>query len=130
MTAGAAMGLRETNLRKMGERSFDVLVVGGGINGAVASAALAARGVSTAVIDRGDWGSGTSQESSNLVWGGIKYLENYELSLVWDLCESRNRLMDAYPANIREIRFFTAIRPEFRWHPLFMLAGTWAYWLF
>lgn len=124
------MGLRETNLKKMGERDFDVLVVGGGINGAVAAAALAARGVSTAVIDRGDWGGFTSQESSNLIWGGIKYLENYEFSLVWDLCESRNRLMEAYPANIREIRFFTAVGPEFRWHPLFMLGGTWAYWFF
>lgn len=114
----------------MGEREFDALVVGGGINGAVSAAALAARGVSTAVIDRADWGSGTSQESSNLVWGGIKYMENYELSLVWELCESRNRLMEAYPANIREIRFFSAVRPDFRWHPLFMYAGTWAYWLF
>lgn len=124
------MGLRETNLAKMGEQTFGALVVGGGINGAVASAALAARGVSTAVIDRGDWGGFTSQESSNLIWGGIKYLENYEFSLVWDLCESRNRLMEAYPANIREIRFFTAVGKEFRWHPLFMLGGTWAYWLF
>ncbi|MEL6544366.1 MAG: FAD-dependent oxidoreductase, partial [Myxococcota bacterium] len=124
------MGLRETNLNKMSEREFDVLIIGGGINGAVSAAALAARGVTTALIDRGDWGGGTSQESSNLVWGGIKYMENYELSLVWELCESRNRLMEAYPANIREIRFFTAVRPDFRWHPLFMYAGTWAYWFF
>lgn len=124
------MGLRETNLKKMSEREFDTLVVGGGINGAVSAAALAARGVSTALIDRGDWGGLTSQASSNLIWGGIKYLENFELSLVWDLCESRNRLMEAYPANVREIRFLTAVRPEFRWHPLFMFAGTWAYWLF
>lgn len=124
------MGLRETNLQKMGDRAFDALVVGGGINGAVSAAALAARGVSTAIIDRGDWGGGTSQESSNLIWGGIKYLENYELGLVWDLCKSRNQLMEAYPSNVREIRFFSAVRPGFRWHPLFMLGGTWAYWLF
>lgn len=124
------MGLRETNLNKMGEREFDALVVGGGINGAVAAAALSARGAQTALIDRGDWGGFTSQQSSNLIWGGIKYLENYEFSLVWDLCESRNRLMEAYPSNVKEIRFFTAVRPSFRWHPLFMFAGTWAYWLF
>lgn len=124
------MGLRETNLQKLEERLFDVLVVGGGINGAVAAAAAAARGLSTAVIDRSDWGGFTSQESSNLIWGGVKYLENYEFSLVWDLCESRNRLMEAYPANVREIRFFTAVRENFRWTPLMMFAGSWAYWLF
>ena len=56
-----------------------MLVVGAGINGAVSAAALAGRGASVALIDRGDFGGFTSQESSNLVWGGFKYLENYEL---------------------------------------------------
>ena len=48
-------------------------------------------------------GSFTSQESSNLVWGGFKYLENYELPLVFELSRSRNRLMKAYPDNIKEV---------------------------
>jgi hypothetical protein len=52
----------------------------------VTSAALAGRGASVALIDRGDFGNFTSQESSNLVWGGFKYLENYELLLVFKLC--------------------------------------------
>lgn len=72
------MGLRQTNLAKLDGGDFDVLIVGGGINGAVSAAALAARGASVAVIDRGDFASFTSMESSNLVWGGFKYLENYE----------------------------------------------------
>ncbi len=59
-------------------------------------------------IDRGDFGDFTSQESSNLVWGGFKYLENYELLLVCKLCRSRNRLMQAYPDNIKEIAFLAA----------------------
>ena len=88
---------------------FDVLVVGGGINGAVSAAALAGRGASVALIDRGDFGSFTSQESSNLVWGGFKYLEHYELPLVFGLCRSRNRLMKAYPDNIKEIGFLAAL---------------------
>ncbi len=54
-----------------------------GINGAVSAAALAGRGASVALIDRGDFGGFVSQESSNLVWGGFKYLENYELPLVF-----------------------------------------------
>ena len=60
-------------------------------------------------IDRGDFGGFTSQESSNLVWGGFKYLENYELPLVFGLCRSRNRLMKAYPDNIKEIAFLATL---------------------
>ena len=73
-------------MRILSERVFDVLVIGGGINGAVSAAALAARGASVALIDKKDWASSTSQESSNLVWGGIKYLESYDFMLVNDLC--------------------------------------------
>ena len=122
------MLLRQTNLEKLGERPFDVLVVGCGINGAVVSAALAARGCRVAVIDRGDFAGFTSQESSNLVWGGIKYLENFEFPLVWELCASRNRLMRAYPSNVREVRFYSAVERSFRWPPAALLAGSWLYW--
>ena len=69
---------RETNLKKLSEQSFDVLIVGGGINGAVSAAALSQKGIKTALIDQGDFAGMTSQESSNLAWGGIKYLENLE----------------------------------------------------
>ncbi len=62
------MALRASHLGRIRDGAFDVLVVGGGINGAVASAALAGRGASVALIDRGDFGSVTSQQSSNLVW--------------------------------------------------------------
>ena len=88
---------------------FDVLIVGGGINGAVAAAVLSSRGAKVALVDRGDFAGFTSQESSNLVWGGFKYLENYELPLVFGLCRSRNRLMKAYPDNIKEIGFLAAL---------------------
>ena len=86
------MTLRSVNLANLEEDVFDVLIIGGGINGAVSAAALSARGAKVAVIDRNDFASFTSQESSNLVWGGFKYLENYEIPLVRKLCLSRNRL--------------------------------------
>ena len=70
-----ATGLRSSNVSKLARQEFDVLVVGGGINGAVAAAALAARGVRVGLIDRGDFAGGVSSNSSNLAWGGIKYLE-------------------------------------------------------
>ncbi len=120
--------LRATNLDKLDDATFDVLVVGAGINGAVSAAALAARGAKVALVDRGDFASETSQESSNLVWGGFKYLENYELPLVRKLCMSRNRLMRTYPANIQEIGFLAALGKSAPFPPWLAALGSFAYW--
>ena len=123
------MSLRSANIARMRGGVFDVLIVGAGINGAVSAAALAGRGASVALIDRGDFGAFTSQESSNLVWGGFKYLENYELPLVFGLCRSRNRLMKAYPDNIREIRFLASLDETAPFRPWFAALGAAAYWV-
>ncbi|MDO6805220.1 FAD-dependent oxidoreductase, partial [Wenyingzhuangia sp. 1_MG-2023] len=85
--------LRQDTLKQLDGECFDVLIVGGGINGAVSAAALASHGARVALIDAHDVGSATSANSSNLVWGGIKYLESGEVALVNELCRSRNRLM-------------------------------------
>ena len=63
--------LRKSNIRKLPKGTFDTLIIGGGINGAVAAAALAAKGVKVALIDKGDFAGFTSSNSSNLAWGGI-----------------------------------------------------------
>ena len=71
----------------------------------------------------------TSQESSNLAWGGIKYMEGLEFGLVRKLCRSRNHLIRNYPSTVEEIRFFTAHARGLR-HGLWKLVfGTWLYWL-
>ena len=87
------MDRRAAQLKRLEKESFEVLIIGSGINGAVAASALSTRGIKTALIDRGDFASETSQESSNLAWGGIKYLESFEYGLVRKLCLSRNTLM-------------------------------------
>jgi alpha-glycerophosphate oxidase/glycerol-3-phosphate dehydrogenase len=122
------MASRDAHLGRIDGGSFDVLIVGGGINGAVAAASLAGRGASVALIDRGDFGAFTSQESSNLVWGGFKYLEHYEFPLVWKLCRSRNRLMKAYPDNIKEISFLASLDRTSRYAPWFAGLGAFGYW--
>jgi len=123
------VSLRETNLEKLQELEFDVLIVGGGINGAVSAASLAARGVKVALIDRGDFSGGVSSNSSNLAWGGIKYLESHEYLLVNKLCKSRNHLMKHYPSTVKEIRFFTSIARGFRFPVFFVFLGSVLYWL-
>ncbi len=124
-----SLSLRQNNIRKLTERHFDVLVLGAGINGAVSAAALAARGVKVALIDKGDFGGGTSSQSSNLAWGGIKYLESGELGLVSHLCKSRNHLMRSFPSTVKEIRFLTTVQKGFRWPVPFLYLGTLLYWL-
>ncbi|MCF2947119.1 glycerol-3-phosphate dehydrogenase/oxidase [Paraglaciecola aquimarina] len=120
--------LRSANLQKLSQETFDVLIVGGGINGAVSAASLAAKGVSVALIDKGDFAGLTSSNSSNLAWGGIKYLESFEFSLVHKLCNSRNHLMQSYPSTVKEIRFLTSIQKGFRFPPFFIYLGTLVYW--
>ena len=63
------MNLRDNNIERIADKTFDVLIIGGGINGAVAVASLATRGAQAALVDKGDFAGCTSQNSSNLVWG-------------------------------------------------------------
>ncbi|MCB2224940.1 MAG: FAD-dependent oxidoreductase [Actinobacteria bacterium] len=123
------MRLRENSLSRLDGGTFDVLIVGGGINGAVSAAVLAGRGASVALVDRGDFGAFTSQASSNLVWGGFKYLESFELRLVRKLCVSRNRLIDAYPDNITPIPFLAALDESSPYPPWMAALGAAAYWV-
>ena len=123
------MNLRNSNIKRLADETYDVLIIGGGINGAVSAAALAARGVKVALIDRGDFASRTSSESSNLAWGGIKYLETYEFLLVNKLCKSRNHLMQNYPSRVKEIRFLTTIAKGFRFPVFLIYLSTLLYWV-
>ncbi|MBK5223213.1 MAG: FAD-dependent oxidoreductase [Acidimicrobiia bacterium] len=122
------MNKRETAIERISGADLDVLVIGGGFNGAVSAMGLAAHGASVAMVDRADFGSGTSQESSNMVWGGFKYLEGYEVPLVVGLCRSRNRLAAAYPSRISEVRFLAALDASSPHPPWFAMLGATAYW--
>ena len=121
---------RTDNIKQLAEEELDVLILGGGINGAVAAASLAAKGVKVGLIDKGDFAGATSSNSSNLAWGGIKYLESHEYRLVNKLCKSRNNLMKHYPSSVTEVRFLTTIQKGFRFPVWFVFMGTLAYWLF
>ncbi|MBL8993435.1 MAG: glycerol-3-phosphate dehydrogenase/oxidase [Spirochaetia bacterium] len=119
---------RPQAIRGQSSRIFDVLVIGGGINGAVSAASLSGQGACVALVEKNDFGSFTSQESSNLVWGGIKYLETYEFALVRDLCLSRNFLLRQLPDQVREIRFLSPHAPSFRRGLGLLYFASWFYW--
>ena len=124
------MKLRESNIQKLDHGVFDALIIGGGINGAVSAAALSGRGASVALIDQRDFAGFTSQQSSNLAWGGIKYLESHDYPLVRKLCVSRNHLIENYPSRVQEVRFLATVAKGFRWPTLFLWLGGWIYWVF
>jgi glycerol-3-phosphate dehydrogenase len=117
-----------TNLKSLDGQDYDVAVIGAGINGAVSAAALSAAGLKVLIIDKGDFSSFTSQQSSNMVWGGIKYLQSLEFALVFKLCLSRAKLMRNYPSRIKPIGFLAAIGDEAPANLLAIWAGAWLYW--
>lgn len=107
---------------------YDVAVIGGGVNGAVSAAALSARGLKVLLLERNDFASVTSSQSSNLIWGGIKYLQSYEFLLVWKLCLARARLMTKYPTRIKSVGFFAALGPHAPFGKALGTLGTLFYW--
>ena len=123
-----ATELRDEHLARLTGQDHDALVVGGGINGAISALALATHGLRVALIESEDFGSGVSQESSNLIWGGFKYLQTYDVGLVAGLCRSRNLLARSYASRVREVRFLAALGPTSPYSPTYAALGAHAYW--
>src|SRR5262245_45587211 len=88
---------RPGRLAELTSRTFDVLVVGGGITGAGIARDAAMRGLSVALVDKGDFASGTSSRSSRLIHGGVRYLEHGQLRLVFEASAERRRLLRIAP---------------------------------
>jgi glycerol-3-phosphate dehydrogenase len=85
--------------------AFDVLILGGGISGAGVALDAVLRGLRVALIDKGDFASGTSSRSSKLVHGGLRYLENGDFHLVYEALHERGRLLYNAPHLVHPLRF-------------------------
>lgn len=92
---------RELRLQNLSDGDpLDVLIVGGGITGAPLYHELCGRGYRVALIDKGDFSSGTSQASGMLVWGGLLYLKSLDFPTVLTLCKARRELLEMFPDEI------------------------------
>ncbi len=89
----------------MRDQTYDILVIGGGINGAMVARDAAGRGLSVALAEKGDLASGTSSASSKLIHGGLRYLEHYDFSLVRESLREREILLRNARHIIRPMRF-------------------------
>ena len=91
------------------DEPFDVLVVGGGITGVGVALDAAARGLRTALVERDDFASGTSSKSSKMVHGGLRYLQNGDVRLVYEALRERRRLMRNAPHLVEILPFMIPI---------------------
>jgi glycerol-3-phosphate dehydrogenase len=96
---------REDALRRLADEAFDVLVVGGGVTGAGVALDAASRGLRTALVEKDDFAAGTSSKSSKMVHGGLRYLQQRELRLVYENLAERQRLLDNAPHLVSPLPF-------------------------
>src|SRR5215218_4085708 len=100
---------RATALTRLAEAPFDVLVVGGGITGVGVALDAASRGLRTALVERDDYASGTSSKSSKLVHGGLRYLQQGEVRLVYEALHERQRLRRNAPHLVKILPFLIPV---------------------
>ena len=102
------------------EGSFDVLVIGGGITGVGIARDAARRGLKVALVEMNDLAYGTSSRSSKLIHGGLRYLEQYEFSLVFESVSERRILQDIAPHLVNPLGFLFPVYKGSR-KPLWMI---------
>ena len=111
--------VRMHNLAQLENERFDVLVIGGGVTGAGVALDAATRGYKVALVEKGDFASGTSSKSTKLVHGGIRYLPNFDFGLVHEALIERGLLLQNAPFLVQPIPFLLPIYRGDR-HPVGM----------
>ena len=103
--------------------TYDVVVVGAGIHGAGIAQAASARGWSVLVIDKGDIAGGTSSKSSKLIHGGLRYLETFQLKLVYECLRERRLLLRNAPNLVQLKPFYIPVYGHSRRNALWVRLG-------
>lgn len=93
------------DLNKLVETAYDLLIIGGGINGACAAWDAALRGLSVALIDKGDFGAATSANSLKIIHGGLRYLQQLDLHRMRQSIKERTILMRIAPHLVHPLPF-------------------------
>ena len=87
------------------EQEFDLIIIGGGITGISVAREAASRGLKTILLERGDFGSGTSAATTKYIHGGIRYLEQYDVAVVRESLRERRILALGAPHLVEQTRF-------------------------
>lgn len=121
---------RLASLERFRREVFDVLIIGGGITGAGLALDAAARGLKTALVEKRDFAAGTSSRSTKLIHGGLRYLEQFDVTLVREALLERSVLARIAPHQTEAFPFVIPIYTDRRRnydHPLMMRAGLFLY---
>lgn len=95
----------QRDIEQFQKTTYDLLVIGGGINGAAIAHLAAQRGMKVALLEKGDFASGTSSKSTKLIHGGIRYLENLEVDLVYESLQERHIQLTVAPHLVKPLPF-------------------------
>lgn len=102
-------------LKALATEKFDVLVIGGGINGVGAALDAASRGLKVALVEPHDLASGTSSRSSKLIHGGLRYLEQYDFRLVREALQEREALVTSLaPHLVKPVAFLYPLHEKLK----------------
>src|SRR5919199_6390215 len=121
--ADTAPDARAARLAALGAEDFDVLVIGGGVTGCGIARDAALRGLRVALVEKDDFGSGTSSRSSRLIHGGLRYLEHGYLHLVFEASRERWILSRIAPHLVRPLAFIWPLYADARVRPWKLRAG-------
>jgi len=106
---------------------FEFVVIGGGINGVAIARECARAGRSVLLLEKSDFGAGTTSRSTRIIHGGLRYLENGEIGLVRESLRERERLLCEHPHLVRSTRFVFALNETSRHSAMELRAGLWLY---
>ncbi len=106
---------------------YDIVIIGGGITGAGVARDAALRGLRVALFEKDDYASGTSSKSSKLIHGGLRYLEQAELGLVFESVSERRVQMHMAPHLVRPLSFLLPVFEDSRVGLELMNVGLWIY---
>src|SRR5271154_5582543 len=115
------------DISRLSQSKFDLIVVGGGINGAAVANVAAASGATVALLEKNDFASGTSSKSTKLLHGGIRYLENFEFDLVHEALKERYIQWQAVPYLVKPLPFVIPVYKNDARHLWMMKLGVWLY---
>lgn len=123
------MSRREENISIANEVTFDVAIIGGGINGASLFDRLSRMGYRTVLLDKGDFSGGSSQASAMMIWGGLLYLRNMDIASVLGFSRSRDQMIRSLSDWISPCRFRFLPAQKGLLSKLPILSAMYFYWL-
>jgi glycerol-3-phosphate dehydrogenase len=116
---------RSAAIDRLQHETFDLLIIGGGITGVGIAQDAASRGLKVALLERGDYGIGTSSRSSKLIHGGLRYLAQCYFRVTYESCAERAILQRLAPHLVKSLSFLV---PSYRWrHAAQLATGLWLY---